>query len=72
MDWEAIEHLDSFLMDQVAVEKVFQEGKNTDMNAIKHAIQPNIQTTFKALKIISQQEKCQTQRSKTHTHIKQV
>ena len=25
---------------------VFQEGKNTDMNAIKHATQPRIQTTF--------------------------
>ena len=25
---------------------VFQEGKNTDMNAIKHAPQPRIQSTF--------------------------
>ena len=25
---------------------VFQEGKNTDMNAIKHATQPRIQSTF--------------------------
>ena len=25
---------------------VFQEGKNTDMNAIKHATQPRIQTAF--------------------------
>ena len=47
---------------------VFQEEKNTDMNAIKHALQPQIQTTFQALKIISQQEKCQAHRSKTHTY----
>ena len=25
---------------------VFQEGKNTDMNVIKHATQPTIQSTF--------------------------
>ena len=42
------------------------------MNAIKHATQPEIQTTFEAFKIISQQEKCQAYRSKTHTHTKQV
>ena len=47
---------------------VFQEEKNTDMNAIKHATKPKIETTFEALKIISQQEKCQAHRSKTHTH----
>ena len=38
------------------------------MNAIKHATKPKIETTFEALKIISQQEKCQAHRSKTHTH----
>ena len=47
---------------------VFQEEKNTDMNAIKHATKPKIETTFEALKIISQQEKCLAHRSKTHTH----
>ena len=34
---------------------VFQEMKNTDMNAIKHATQPRIQTSFWTLKNISQQ-----------------
>ena len=33
---------------------VFQEMKNTDMNAIQHATQPMIQTPCKPLKIISQ------------------
>ena len=42
------------------------------MNATKHANQLEIQSTFKALKIISQQEKCQAYRSKTHTKTKQV
>ena len=27
-------------------QKQFQEEKNTDMNAIKHATQPKLQTTF--------------------------
>ena len=31
----------------------FREEKNTDMNAIKHATQPMIQTPYKPLKIIS-------------------
>ena len=34
---------------------VFQEEKNTDMNAIKYATQPMIQITYYALKNISQQ-----------------
>ena len=34
----------------------FREEKNTDMNAIKHATQPMIQTPYKPLKIISQQQ----------------
>ena len=38
------------------------------MNAIKHATQPKIQTTFLALKNISQQEKCEALRIQTHTH----
>ena len=46
----------------------FKEEKNTEMNAIKHVTQPKIQSTFKALKNIVQQEKCQAFRSKTHTH----
>ena len=40
-------------IDKLSVEKVprllknsFQEGKNTNMNAIKHATQRRIQTTF--------------------------
>ena len=33
---------------------IFQEGKNTDMNAIKHATQRRIQSTFQTLKNISQ------------------
>ena len=35
---------------------VFQEVKNIDMNAIQHATQPMIQTPYKSLKIISQQQ----------------
>ena len=35
---------------------VFQERKNTDMNAIKHVTQPRIQSTLKPLKIITQQQ----------------
>ena len=31
---------------QDSLKTVFQEGKNTDMNAIKHANQPKIQSTF--------------------------
>ena len=31
---------------EIALKTVFQEGKNTDMNAIKHAMQPKIQKTF--------------------------
>ena len=42
------------------------------MNATKHANQLEIQSTFKALKIISQQEKCQAYRSKTHTHTQKL
>ena len=37
------------------------------MNAIKQATQSKIQTIFLAFKYISQQEKCQAFRSKTHT-----
>ena len=47
---------------QLAIEKVssqllrivFREVKNTDMNAIQHATQPMIQSTYLALKNISQ------------------
>ena len=35
---------------------VFREEKNTDMNAIKHATQPMIQTPYKPFKIVSQQQ----------------
>ena len=35
--WEAVE---------IAQKQIFKEEKNTDMNAIKHATQPKIQTTF--------------------------
>jgi len=42
------------------------------MNAIKHATQWKIQTTFETLKNISHQEKYQAFESKTHTHTKQV
>ena len=31
---------------EIALKIVFKEEKNTDMNAIKHATQPKIQTTF--------------------------
>ena len=31
---------------EIAQKHFFKEEKNTDMNAIKHAIQPKIQTTF--------------------------
>ena len=31
---------------EIAKKTVFQEENNTDMNAIKQAIQPKIQTTF--------------------------
>ena len=31
---------------EIAIKIVFQERKNTDMNAIKHATQPKIQTSF--------------------------
>ena len=47
---------------------VFQEEKNTDMNAIKHAIKLMIQITFWALKIISQQKNVKHIDPKTHTH----
>ena len=53
---------------------VFQEEKNTDLNAIKHATQPKIQTAFRALKIIFQQEKnvkhIDPKHTHTHTHNK--
>ena len=42
------------------------------MNAIKHATQPRIQTTFWTLKIISQQKNGKHIDPKTHTHTKQV
>ena len=58
--WEAVE---------IAQKQFFKEEKNTDMNAIKHATQPKIQIKFWTLKNISQLEKCQAFRSKTHTHI---
>ena len=38
------------------------------MNAIKHATQPKIQTTFLALKNISQQEKLQSIYDPKHIH----
>ena len=31
---------------EIAQKQFFKEEKNTDMNAIKHATQPKIQTTF--------------------------
>ena len=31
---------------EIAIKTAFQEEKNTDMNAIKYATQPRIQTTF--------------------------
>ena len=54
---EAIEETESFSMDQTSYRKLsrsyqdclnqfFKEEKNTDMNAIKHATQPKIQTIF--------------------------
>ena len=52
---------------------IFQEEKNTDMNAIKHATQTRSKQHFKSLKNISHQEKCQAFRSKhTHTHKKKT
>ena len=57
--WEVVE---------IAQKQFFKEEKNTNKNAIKHATQPRIQTTFWILKIIFQQEKCQAFSSKTHTH----
>ena len=35
---------------EISQKQFFKEEKNTDMNAIKHATQPKIQTTFQALK----------------------
>ena len=31
---------------EIALKKFFKGGKNTDINAIKHATQPKIQTAF--------------------------
>ena len=50
---------------------IFQEEKNTKMNAIKKATQPKIQPIFQALKNISQQKKIKHLDPKhTHTHTK--
>ena len=47
---------------------VFQEEKNTDMNAIKHATQPTIQIAFWTLKIISQPKKNVKHKDPKDTH----
>ena len=77
--WGAAERTKSFSIDQPSYRQVskscrdclkqfFKEEKNTNMNAIKHATQPRIQTTFWTLKIISQQKNVKHIDPKTHTH----
>ena len=41
---------------QAFLKTFFREEKNIDMNAIKHATQPMIETSYKPLKIISQEQ----------------
>ena len=48
---------------------VFQDVKNTDMNAIQHTTQPMIQSTQKSLKKISQSQKKIEHKDLQNTHI---
>ena len=52
---------------------VFQEEKNTDMNAIQHTTQTMIQSTQYSLKIVFQSKTFEHKDlQNTHTHTKQV
>ena len=54
---------------EIAKKQFFKEEKNTDMNAIKHATQPKIQTTFWAPKSSLNKKNVKHLDSKhTHTH----